>query len=193
MATATSHHDTHSTTAQGGWSTKRIAVTALFCALAAVCTLFIEIPLLPGVPWLKYDPSGIVALVAGFSFGPAVGATVSIISYLPHIATASGFWGMVMAILATFSLVMPASLIYQKHTTMKGAIAGMVVGAIVSVLCCIVGNLIVTPIYAGMTTEQVAALIVPALLPFNAAKALINCVVCGLIYKPVTKALADSE
>ena len=100
---------------------------------------------------------------------------------------------MVMAMLATFSLVMPASLIYQKHTTMKGAIAGMVVGAVVSVLCCIVGNLIVTPIYAGMTTEQVAALIVPALLPFNAAKVLINCVVCGLIYKPVTKALADSE
>ena len=193
MAKATSHHDTHSTTAQGGWSTKRIAVTALFCALAAVCTLFIEIPLLPGVPWLQYDPSGIVALVAGFAFGHAVGATVSIISYLPHIATASGFWGMVMAMLATFSLVMPASLIYQKHTTMKGAIAGMVVGAIVSVLCCIVGNLIVTPIYAGMTTEQVAALIVPALLPFNAAKVLINCVVCGLIYKPVTKALADSE
>ena len=193
MAKATSHHDTHSTTAQGGWSTKRIAVTALFCALAAVCTLFIEIPLLPGVPWLQYDPSGIVALVAGFVFGPAVGATVSIISYLPHIATASGFWGMVMAMLATFSLVMPASLIYQKHTTMKGAIAGMVVGAVVSVLCCIVGNLIVTPIYAGMTTEQVAALIVPALLPFNAAKVLINCVVCGLIYKPVTKALADSE
>lgn len=193
MATATSHHDTHSTTAQGGWSTKRIAVTALFCALAAVCTLFIEIPLLPGVPWLQYDPSGIVALVAGLAFGPAVGATVSIISYLPHIATASGFWGMVMAMLATFSLVMPASLIYQKHTTMKGAIAGMVVGAIVSVLCCIVGNLIVTPIYAGMTTEQVAALIVPALLPFNVAKVLINCVVCGLIYKPVTKALADSE
>lgn len=193
MATATSHHDTHSTTAQGGWSTKRIAVTALFCALAAVCTLFIEIPLLPGVPWLQYDPSGIVALVAGLAFGPAVGATVSIISYLPHIATASGFWGMVMAMLATFSLVMPASLIYQKHTTMKGAIAGMVAGAIVSVLCCIVGNLIVTPIYAGMTTEQVAALIVPALLPFNVAKVLINCVVCGLIYKPVTKALADSE
>lgn len=193
MATATSHHDTHSTTAPGGWSTKRIAVTALFCALAAVCTLFIEIPLLPGVPWLQYDPSGIVALVAGLAFGPAVGATVSIISYLPHIATASGFWGMVMAILATFSLVMPASLIYQKHTTMKGAIAGMVAGAIVSVLCCIVGNLIVTPIYAGMTTEQVAALIVPALLPFNVAKVLINCVVCGLIYKPVTKALADSE
>lgn len=193
MATATSHHDTHSTTAPGGWSTKRIAVTALFCALAAVCTLFIEIPLLPGVPWLQYDPSGIVALVAGLAFGPAVGATVSIISYLPHIATASGFWGMVMAMLATFSLVMPASLIYQKHTTMKGAIAGMVAGAIVSVLCCIVGNLIVTPIYAGMTTEQVAALIVPALLPFNVAKVLINCVVCGLIYKPVTKALADSE
>lgn len=193
MATATSHHDTHAATAQGGWSTKRIAVTALFCALAAVCTLFIEIPLLPGVPWLQYDPSGIVALVAGFAFGPAVGATVSIISYLPHIATASGFWGMLMAIVATLSLVLPASLIYQKHMTMKGAVAGMVAGAICSVICCILANLVVTPIYAGMTTDQVAALIVPALLPFNVAKVLINCIVTGLIYKPVTKALSDSE
>lgn len=193
MATTTSHHDTHATTAQGSWSTKRIAVTALFCALAAVCTLFIEIPLLPAMPWLMYDPSGIVCLVAGFAFGPATGAVVSIISYLPHIATASGFWGMLMAIIATISLVLPASLIYQHDTTMKGAILGMIVGSIVSVVCCILANLVVTPIYAGMSMADVAALIVPALLPFNVLKVLINCVVTGFIYKPVSKALADNE
>lgn len=193
MATATSHHDTHSTTAQGSWSTKRIAITALFCALAAVCTLFIEIPLLPAVPWLQYDPSGIVALVAGFAFGPATGAVVSIISYLPHIATASGFWGMVMAIVATISLVLPASLVYQHDTTMRGAILGMVLGSVVSVACCILANLVVTPIYAGMSMADVAALIVPALLPFNILKVALNCVVTGFIYKPVSKALEDNE
>ena len=69
----------------------------------------------------------------------------------------------------------------------------MVAGAVVSVVCCILANLVVTPIYAGMSMADVAALIVPALLPFNVLKVLINCVVTGFIYKPVSKALADNE
>lgn len=193
MAQSTSfRHDSHSTTvANGGWSTKRIAVTALFCAVSAICTLFIQFPIMPGVSWLMYDPSGIVALVAGFAFGPGVGAVVSILPYLVHLGTAGGFYGALMAMLATFSLVMPASLIYRRDTTRRGAAIGMVVGGIVCVAACIVGNLIVTPLYAGMPVEAVAALIVPALLPFNVIKIAINCVVCGLIYKPVSKAIAD--
>ena len=189
---STSRHDTHSTTAAAnGWSTKRIAVTALFCAAAAISTLILEFPILPGVPWLKYDPSGIVALIAGFVFGPATGAVVSVIPYLVHFATSSGVYGVIMAILATFSLVMPASLIYRRDTTFKGAVIGMAVGAVVCLAACILGNLVVTPFYTGMPADQVAALIVPALLPFNLLKIGINCVVTALVYKPVTKALGN--
>ncbi|WP_245719254.1 hypothetical protein [Parafannyhessea umbonata] len=51
QSSSVARHDSHSTTEQGsGWSTKRIAVTALFCALAAICTLFVEFPILPAVP-----------------------------------------------------------------------------------------------------------------------------------------------
>ena len=185
-------HDTHSTTANvGGWSTKRIAITALFCAVAAICTVFVEFPILPAAPWLKYDPSGVVALIAGLAFGPATGAVVSIVSYLPHLVTASSFWGMLMAIIATLSLVLPASLVYQRNTTFKGALTGLAVGAVVCLVCTIVANIIVTPIYAHMTTQEVIDLIVPVLLPFNAIKIAINCVVCALIYKPVAKALGN--
>ena len=185
-------HDTHSTTANvGGWSTKRIAITALFCAVAAICTVFVEFPILPAAPWLKYDPSGVVALIAGLAFGPATGVVVSIVSYLPHLVTASSFWGMLMAIIATLSLVLPASLVYQRNTTFKGALMGLAVGAVVCLVCTIVANIIVTPIYAHMTTQEVIDLIVPVLLPFNAIKIAINCVVCALIYKPVAKALGN--
>lgn len=191
-ASSLSRHDTHSTTDQGsGWSTKRIAVTALFCALAAIATLFLEFPIIPGVQWLQYDPSGIVALIAGFAFGPATGAVVSVLPYLVHLATASGIYGTVMAILATLSLVLPASLVYRRNTTLKGAIAGMAVGAVVCLAACILGNLLITPFYAGMPVDAVVALIVPALLPFNLAKIAINCVVTALIYKPVSKALGN--
>ena len=190
QSTSANRHDSHATTAEGsGWSTKRIAITALFCAVAALCTLFIEFPILPGVTFLKYDPSAAVALIAGFAFGPATGVIVSTVSYLPHFATESGLYGVIMAIIATLSLVLPASLIYQRDTTLRGALIGMGVGAVVCLACCILANIVVTPIYMGAPRETVIAMIVPTLLPFNVLKIALNCAVTALVYKPVSKAL----
>ncbi|RVU97263.1 ECF transporter S component [Coriobacteriales bacterium OH1046] len=185
-------HDTHSTTAAvGGWSTKRIAITALFCAVATICTLFIEFPILPGVTFLKYDPSAIPALIAGFAFGPATGAVVSILPNLVHIATQSGIYGTVMAIIATLSLVLPASIVHRRDATIRGAVMGLAVGAVVCLACCILANIVVTPIYMGAPREAVIEMIVPILLPFNLFKIIINCVVAALVYKPVSKALEN--
>ena len=164
-------------------------MTALLCAAAAICTLFVEFPIVPGISWLKYDPSGIVALIAGLVFGPATGAVVSVISYLPHIATASGFWGMLMAMVATFSLVVPAALVYRRNGSRRGLILSLVVGAVVSVAASVVMNLVITPIYAHVSVSDVMALVVPALLPFNIAKVAINCIVCALVLKPVSRAI----
>ena len=192
MATNPStRHDTHATTASGGWSTKRIATTALFCAVAAIATLFIEFPILPGVTFLKYDPSAIVALVAGFAFGPATGALVSILPYLVHLATQSGIYGAFMAIVATLSLVLPASLIYQRAMSFKGALVGMAVGAVVCLVVTIAANIVVTPLYMGAPRETVIGMIVPVLLPFNLIKVALNCVITALVYKPLSKALQD--
>ena len=192
LSSNAARHDAHATTDQAqGWSTKRIAITALFCAVAAISTLFLQFPILPGVTFLKYDPSAIIALIAGFAFGPATGVVVSVIPYLPHIATESGFYGMIMAIIATLSLVLPASLVYQRMTSLKGAIIGMVVGAVCCLIATIGANLIITPIYMGVPTEAVVGMIIPTLLPFNLLKIAINCVVCVLIYKPVAKALGN--
>jgi riboflavin transporter FmnP len=192
MATiSSSRHDTHATTATGGWSTKRIAATALFCAVAAIATLFLEFPILPGVTFLKYDPSAIVALVAGFAFGPSTGVLVSVLPYLVHLATQSGVYGALMAIIATLSLVLPASLVYQRNTSFKGAITGMVVGGVVCLAVVIAANIVITPLYMGAPRETVIGMIVPALLPFNLLKVVINCVVTALVYKPLSKALQD--
>ena len=188
---SSTRHDSHSTSAEGGWSTKRIAVTALFCAVAAICTLFIEFPIIPGVTFLKYDPSAVVALIAGFAFGPATGAVVSTLPYLVHLATESGIYGMIMAMIATLSLVLPASLIYQRNTTQRGAIIGLLLGGLVCLACCILANLVVTPIYMGVPREAVVSMILPALLPFNVVKIAINCVLTVLVYKPISKALEN--
>ena len=170
----------------GRWSTRRIAMYALFVALSMAVS-FIEVPIIPGVQWLKYDPSGIVSLVAGFAFGPAAAVIVSVLGFIPHLFTNP--WGTLMAVLVALGLSVPASLIYRRNRTRKGALAGIIVGAVAALVLAIVGNVIVTPFYAHMTTAQVVALIVPALLPFNALKFTIHGVVTFLIYKPVSNLL----
>ena len=170
----------------GRWSTKRIAMYALFVALSMAVS-FVDFPIMPGVEWLKYDPSGIVSLVEGFAYGPAAAAIVSVLGFLPHLFTNP--WGTLMAVLVALALSVPAALIYRRNKTRKGAVIGIIVGAIVALVVAIVGNLIVTPFYAHMTTAQVVALIVPALLPFNALKFTIHGVITFLIYKPISNLL----
>lgn len=170
----------------GRWSTKRIAMYALFVALSMVVS-FVEFPIVPGVEWLKYDPSGIVSLVAGFAYGPAAAVIVSVLGFLPHLFTNP--WGTLMAVLVALALSVPAALIYRRNKTRKGAVIGIIVGAIAALAVAIVGNVIVTPFYAHMTTAQVVALIVPALLPFNVLKFTIHGVVTFLIYKPISNLL----
>ena len=170
----------------GRWSTRRIAVYALFVALSMAVS-FIEFPLIPGVPWLKYDPSGIVCLVAGFAYGPAAAVLVSVLGFVPHVFADP--WGSLMAIAVALAMSVPAALIYHRLRTRRGALIGIIAGAVVALAVAIIGNLLVTPIYADMTVEQVAAMIVPALLPFNLAKLAVHGVVTFLIYKPISNLL----
>ncbi|WP_407452832.1 ECF transporter S component [Bifidobacterium pullorum] len=196
-----SHTDTHSTSVpsassasthatgvadSGRWSTRRIAVYALFVALSMAVS-FIEFPLIPGVPWLKYDPSGIVCLVAGFAYGPAAAVLVSVLGFVPHVFADP--WGSLMAIAVALAMSVPAALVYRRLRTRRGALIGIIAGAVVALVVAIIGNLLVTPIYADMTVEQVAAMIVPALLPFNMAKLAVHGVVTFLIYKPISNLL----
>lgn len=196
-----SHTDTHSTSVpsassasthatgvadSGRWSTRRIAVYALFVALSMAVS-FIEFPLIPGVPWLKYDPSGIVYLVAGFAYGPAAAVLVSVLGFVPHVFADP--WGSLMAIAVALAMSVPAALVYRRLRTRRGALIGIIAGAVVALAVAIIGNLLVTPIYADMTVEQVAAMIVPALLPFNLAKLAVHGVVTFLIYKPISNLL----
>lgn len=170
----------------GRWSTQRIAIYALFVALAMALS-FLSFPIIPGISWLKYDLSGIVCMVSGFAFGPAAASIVAILSFLPHVF--GDPWGALIAILVALTLSVPAALIYKLHRSRSNAALAIVVGAVLAVIVAIVLNLLITPIYAHMTIDQVKALIVPALLPFNLVKFIIDGVVTFIIYKPISNFL----
>lgn len=171
------------------WSTKRIAQYALFVALSMALS-FIEFPIIPGpqFSYLKYDPSGIVCLIAGYAYGPAAAAIVSILGFAPHIL--SNPLGSIIAISVSLGLSVTASFIYKKMRTKKGALLSLIAGSIVSIAIAIIGNLIITPLYLPQfTIADVASIIIPILLPFNAAKILLHIVLTVLIYKPISKLL----
>ncbi|MFR4803547.1 MAG: hypothetical protein ACLT98_09650 [Eggerthellaceae bacterium] len=67
--------------------------------------------------------------------------------------------------------------------------AGVVVSSAVSI--CL--NFVVTPLYMGATYEQVASLVLPALLPFNVVKALANSVVAIVSYRKLASLLEEQE
>ena len=82
LSSSAQRHDAHSTTEHGNWSTKRIAITALFCAVAAVSKLFLEFPILPGVTFksvydAKFSDDGTLILLPGEERGTYVLYTVN--------------------------------------------------------------------------------------------------------------------
>lgn len=168
------------------WSTQRIAIYALFVALSMAVS-FIEFPLIPAAPWLKYDPSGVVCLVAGFAYGPSAAAIVSVLGFLPHVFADP--WGTLMAVVVALALSVTASVIYRNHKTRKGALIGIICGSLVALVVAIGFNILITPLYAHMSMGQVITMIVPILLPFNLIKFTLHGVITFLIYKPISQLL----
>lgn len=151
---------------------RTIALAALFTAASLILS-FVQIPIFPAAPWLMYDPSGIVCLIAALAFGPKLGASVAIISWLPRVFLDP--FGAPMGMLSTCLLIVPAALVYLKgKRTRRASLAGMALGAALSIVLSCAMNLLVTPLYTAISIEQVAGMILPILLPFNALKMLIN-------------------
>nr|WP_158520403.1 ECF transporter S component [Bombiscardovia coagulans] len=190
--TASHQSNSHSTGASrtGRWSTQRIAIYAMFVALTILVSFF-SFPIFQMAPFLTYDPSGIVVLVAGFAFGPAAAVIVSVLGFLPHIF--SDPFGAMISIVVALALSVPSAYIYQKIRTRKGALLGISVGAVAALIVAIGCNIIITPFYAHLSMQAVLHMIVPILLPFNVIKFTIHGVVTFLIYKPVSNLVNRSH
>lgn len=168
-------------------NTKKIALAALFTA-ASLLLSFIQIPIFPAAPWLMYDPSGIVCLIAALAFGPKLGTAVAIISWLPRVFLDP--FGAPMGMASTCAFIIPAALIYLRGNRSRTAsLVGMIVGAIVSIVVACILNLFVTPLYTAVSMMDVVAMILPILLPFNALKMVINTVAGQVLLAPCMNAL----
>lgn len=171
--------------------TKKIVFIALICAIAYVLALLIHFPIIPTVPFLKYDVKDVIIAIGGYVLGP-IASTIatSITAVLEFILSRSGTreYGLIMNIISSIAFVLPAVLIAGKQKSVKRVYFGLSIGAIIMTAVMIPANILITPHFMGIEMD-VLMTFMPGIILFNAIKGVSNAVLTGLIYIPTTKAL----
>ncbi len=175
---------------------RKLVVMAMLVAISIVLVYLIHLPLIPAVPFLEYDPADIPILIGAFAYGPAAGILLTVVTSVIQgltVSAGSGLYGIIMHIIATSVLVLVASGIYRRKHTKKGAILGLVCGSLAMGLVMMPANHVITPLFMGVPTEVLDALLLPGILPFNLIKAGINSLVTFLIYKTISRHIIHGE
>ncbi len=188
---------------------KYIAYVGMFSAIAAVLML-VEIPLFFAPSFYKIDLSEIPVLICTFSLGPVAGVVcefLKIILKLVIKGTTTAFVGDFANFAIGCAFVLPASVIYHKIKTKKGAWIGMASGALImTVFGSFFNAVYLLPTFAkmygmpldaiiGMGTAinpnitSVSTLVLFAVVPFNLIKGIIVSLLTFLLYKRTEKLL----
>ncbi len=189
------------------FTTKNLVLMAMFSALAAVLMLW-EFPIPFIAPnFYEIDLSEIPILVGSFIMGPVSGVIMEAIKIILKLlikGTSTAYVGDFANFCIGVCLVVPASIIYQKHKTKKNAFIGMLFGTLFMAVAGVVLNyFVMIPFYVkafGMPLEAIigaGAKIQPlvtnklsftivCVAPFNIVKGIIVSLVTALIYKHIS-------
>ena len=170
---------------------RKMVLIALFAAMAYAVTFIFHIK----VSFLTFDAKDAVVCIAAMILGPCAGAIISLlVATIEQISIGdTGFWGWLMdfASTATFSVV--AGYIYSKRRNITGVAMSLFATVVSTVTVMMICNLVITPIYMKVNTDQVIQLIPTLLLPFNFAKSVLNAGVVLALYKPLVTALRAAK
>ena len=185
---------------------RRITVAGLFGAIAFVLMFFsFGIPVLS--PFAEFDLSALPELIGGYVLGPIGAVYITVIKLLLKLlfqGTSSMFTGEVQNLILSISYVLPAILYYRKNKTKKGAIIGLAIGSVISVVMAVITNLyLIFPAYIalyGMNWDGIIEICTAAnpmitniptfvalsVIPFNVISRLVSSVIAILVYKKIS-------
>ena len=190
-AKAKAHPQTGAGTLEGIGRTKKMVTMAMMVAISVALVYLIHFPIMPMVPFLEYDQADIPILIGTFAFGPAAGLILTFVTAIVQgvtVSAGSGFYGILMHIIATSALVLVAGTVYYSRKTRLTALIGLLAGMAVMALVMIPANMIITPAFMGVPTGTVWSLM-PFIIAFNIIKAGINGIVTFYIYKRISNFL----
>ncbi len=171
--------------------TRRVAIVAVFCAIAYVVTLAFRIKV---ASFLTFDLKDSVIAIAAMLFGPAYGAAAAlVVATVELFVSDTGFWGWLMNFASSAVFCTVAGGVYSRSRKMSAAIACLVLAVISTVGVMMLLNAFITPIYVGVPRETVVAMIPTLLLPFNTVKAVFNASAVLALYKPISEALKKAR
>ena len=174
-------------------SVKRYVMLAMFSALAYASLYVLRITGIGG--FLSFDVKDAIIAIAAMIFGPISGTIIVLLVSLLEMVTISGTgpWGLLMNFVSSAVFVVVGSAIYRYAPRIKKTLAGAIIGLCAAVLATtlvmIPMNLLVTPIYQGVSVEAVKKLMLPLLLPFNFIKRVLNAAIVLMLYKPLSTVL----
>ena len=188
-------------------STHYISYTAVFASMAGVLML-VELPLFFAPPFYKLDFSELPVLICAFSLGPVAGVVCEFLKVLIHLllkGTSTAFVGDLANFLVGCSFVLPASILYQKLLSKKGAVASLALGTgVMTVFGSLFNAWFLIPRFAvmyGLPLDAIIAmgtqvngaitdlstLVLLAVVPFNLLKGVLVSVLTFFLYKRVER------
>ena len=188
---------------------RRLTVTALCAALAAVLMLF-DIPLYFAPSFYKMDFSELPVLFCGFALGPVAGIVCEFLKVLLKTlikGTSTAFVGEFSNFVLGCAMILPAAVLYRFRKTRTRALWGMILGTVtMTVFGSLFNAFYLIPQYArlfGMSVETIVSLgtkvnpfitdvrtlVLFAVVPFNLIKGLLVSAITFFIYKFVKKIL----
>ncbi len=174
-------------------NTKQMVTMSMFAALAYVMAALTRITVVyPFTYEMKDAVICLSAIILGAPSGIVIALLVSAIEVLTLSDT--GFWGFLMSFIASSVFAFTCSFIYNKLRSFNGAIIAVYSASMALAVVMIPLNIIFVPIFSPyVTTADVVNMIIPTILPFNLAKALINGAIVLMFYKPIITSLRRSK
>lgn len=174
--------------------TSKITLAALFSALAYLTVFLFRIPFVPAVSFLKYEAKDCVIALEALILGPSYGVMTSFVVSLIEMVTISttGPIGAIMNLISSCTFILPVGIMYKRSKSVKTAITGLSLGALLTTATMLLWNYFISPYYMGVSRETISKLLLPGFLPFNLVKSVINASLTYLLYKPLVKVLRKS-
>ncbi len=190
-------------------NTKTLAKIGLLAAVSVV-VMMLKFPLFFAPPFYKLDFSEVPVLIGAMALGPVAGAAIELVKVLLNFVidgTTTGGVGELANFLMGCSLVVPASMIYQRNKTFKGAVIGIIVGIVsLTIIGAILNYFLLLPVYSVVYNMPIQAFVdmgnalnsaivdletfvLYAVVPFNLLKGVAVSAITLLVYKKLSPIL----
>lgn len=185
---------------------RRLTTAALCGAVAFVLMYFsFSVPVLS--PFAEFDASALPELIGGFILGPTglvEIVSVKILLKLVFKGTSSMLTGEVQNFILSLSYALPAVLYYRRHKTKHGAVIGLLLGSVISIVTAVLSNLyLIFPAFIklyGMNWDSIInmcsavnpwiknipSMVAFSIVPFNIISRAVTSLATMLVYKKIS-------